>query len=49
LLGYGLLYGFLLLAYVGTLRYMATKPAASLELANVYWKSAHTSMSPERT
>ncbi|HEX9852583.1 MAG TPA: cytochrome ubiquinol oxidase subunit I [Woeseiaceae bacterium] len=48
LLGYGLLYGFLLLAYVGTLRYMATKPAASLALANVYSKSAHASMSPER-
>jgi cytochrome d ubiquinol oxidase subunit I len=30
LLGYGLLYGFLLIAYVGTIRYMATKPAASL-------------------
>ncbi len=48
LLGYGLLYGFLLLAYVGTLRYMATKPAASLELINVYSKSAHASLSPER-
>lgn len=30
LLGYGLLYGFLLIAYVGTIYYMATKPAASL-------------------
>jgi cytochrome d ubiquinol oxidase subunit I len=48
LLGYGLLYGFLLAAYVGTLRYMATKPAASLKFANVYSKSAHDSMSPER-
>jgi cytochrome d ubiquinol oxidase subunit I len=48
LLGYGLLYGFLLLAYVGTLRYMATKPAASLELVNVYSKSARASLSPER-
>jgi cytochrome bd ubiquinol oxidase subunit I len=49
LLGYGLLYAFLLIAYVGTLRYMATKPAASLVLANVYSKSARTSLSPERT
>ncbi len=48
LLGYGLLYAFLLIAYVGTLRYMATKPAASLRLANVYSKSAHDSLSPER-
>jgi cytochrome d ubiquinol oxidase subunit I len=48
LLGYGLLYAFLLIAYVGTLRYMATKPAASLRLANVYSKSAHASLSPER-
>ncbi len=48
LLGYGLLYAFLLIAYVGTLRYMATKPAASLVLANVYSKSARTSLSPER-
>ncbi|MEQ9560921.1 MAG: cytochrome ubiquinol oxidase subunit I [Woeseiaceae bacterium] len=49
LLGYGLLYGFLLVAYVGTLRYMATKPAASLRLSNIYSKSAHDSLSPERT
>jgi cytochrome d ubiquinol oxidase subunit I len=49
LLGYGLLYGLLLVAYVGTLRYMATKPAASLKFANVYSKSAHDSISPERT
>ena len=32
LLGYGLLYAFLLISYVGTLRYMSTKPAASLML-----------------
>jgi cytochrome d ubiquinol oxidase subunit I len=49
LLGYVLLYAFLLIAYVGTLRYMATKPAASLVLANVYSKSAQASLSPERT
>jgi cytochrome d ubiquinol oxidase subunit I len=49
LLGYGLLYGFLLVAYVGTIRYMATKPAASLKLANIYSKSASDSLSPERS
>jgi cytochrome d ubiquinol oxidase subunit I len=49
LLGYGLLYGFLLVAYVGTIRYMATKPAASLKLANVYSKLASDSLSPERS
>jgi cytochrome d ubiquinol oxidase subunit I len=48
LLVYGLLYTFLLIAYVGTLRYMATKPAASLRLANINSKSAHASLSPER-
>jgi cytochrome d ubiquinol oxidase subunit I len=32
LLGYGLLYGFLLVSYIGALRHMATRPAASLAL-----------------
>lgn len=32
LLGYGLLYSFLLISYIGTLRYVSTKPAASLRL-----------------
>jgi cytochrome d ubiquinol oxidase subunit I len=32
LLAYALLYGFLLFSYIATLRYLATKPAASLKL-----------------
>jgi cytochrome d ubiquinol oxidase subunit I len=32
LIAYALLYAFLLAAYIGTLRYLATKPAASLKL-----------------
>ena len=32
LVGYALVYAFLLVSYVATLRYMATKPAASLKL-----------------
>ena len=34
LIGYFLLYAFLLSAYIGTLRYLSTKPAASLALAS---------------
>jgi cytochrome bd ubiquinol oxidase subunit I len=47
LLGYGLLYAFLLVAYVGTLRYMSTKPAASLKMLNVYPVSADESAAKE--
>jgi cytochrome d ubiquinol oxidase subunit I len=32
LIAYAVLYAFLLTAYIATLRYMATKPAASLKL-----------------
>jgi len=34
LIAYGLLYLFLLISYIGTLRHLATKPAASLRLLN---------------
>jgi cytochrome d ubiquinol oxidase subunit I len=34
LIAYGLLYLFLLVSYIGTLRHLATKPAASLRLLN---------------
>lgn len=38
LLGYVVLYGFLLASYIGALRHMATKPAASLALGPVTFK-----------
>ena len=41
LLGYLLLYGFLLASYIGALRHLATKPAASLAMGPVTFSAPH--------
>ncbi len=41
LIGYGLLYAFLLISYIGTLRYLSTKPAASLSIQNAASNPPH--------
>lgn len=49
LFGYGLLYSFLLIAYVTTLRYIATKPAASIRLLNMAADPRPDSVTPGST